>query len=74
MFFPADEGTELRVIIDAGVLEISGRPGIMAVPLPIADVPVTLTVTAAVGTPLLRTVAHPAGTGTADGRFLLTSS
>lgn len=74
VFLPADEGTELRVIIDAGVLEISGRQGIMAVPLPIADQPVTLTVTAAVGTPLLRTVARPAGTGTAEDRFLSTSS
>jgi beta-fructofuranosidase len=74
VFFPADAGSELRVIIDAGLLEISGRQGIMAVPLPIADVPVTLTVTAAVGTPGLRTVAHPARIGAVAGRFLGSSS
>ena len=74
VFFPADEGTGLRVIIDAGVLEISGSRGIMAVPLPIVDVPVTLTVTGAVGTPVLRTVENPAGTGAVAGRFLLRRS
>jgi beta-fructofuranosidase len=74
VFFPADEGTGLRVIIDAGVLEISGSQGIMAVPLPIVDVPVTLTVTGAVGTPVLRTVENPAGTGAVAGRFLLRRS
>jgi beta-fructofuranosidase len=55
------------------VLEISGGQGIMAVPLPVADVPVTLTVTGAVGTPKLRTVANPAETGAIAG-FLLSSS
>jgi beta-fructofuranosidase len=55
-FLPADEGAGLRVIIDAGVLELSGRQGIMAVPLPVMDSPVTLTVSGASGTPLLHTV------------------
>ncbi|MDR6558284.1 beta-fructofuranosidase [Arthrobacter pascens] len=59
-FLPADEGSELRVIIDAGVLELSGLKGIMAVPLPIVDSPVTLTVSGAAGTPLLSTVTRPA--------------
>ncbi|WP_461163978.1 glycoside hydrolase family 32 protein [Arthrobacter sp. R4-81] len=65
-FFPAAEGSELRAIIDAGVLEISGRQGIMAVPLPIVASPVTLTIADAALTPRLRTVsksrAHNAGT------------
>ena len=74
VFFPADDGSELRVIIDAGVLEVSGRQGIMAVPLPIADVPVTLTVAAAAGTPRLRTVANPVANEVAAGRFLLSGS
>ena len=74
VFFPADEGTELRVLIDAGVLEISCGQGIMAVPLPIADVPLTLTVTGAAGTPLLSTVANSGGTEVAAGRFLLSGS
>ncbi|WP_457965605.1 glycoside hydrolase family 32 protein [Arthrobacter sp. D1-29] len=55
-FLPVDEGCELRAIIDAGVLEISGRQGIMAVPLPIMDTPVTLTVANTASTPLLNTV------------------
>ncbi|MEW9872727.1 glycoside hydrolase family 32 protein [Arthrobacter sp. HS15c] len=59
VFFPAGEGTELRVIIDAGVLEISGRQGIIAVPLPIVDVPVTVAVTGAAGTPLIWRVTKP---------------
>jgi beta-fructofuranosidase len=58
-FLPADEGSELRVIIDAGVLELSGRQGIMAVPLPIVASPVTLTVSGAADTPLLSTVTKP---------------
>jgi beta-fructofuranosidase len=74
VFYPADAGSELRVIVDAGVLEISGRQGILAVPLPIADVPVTLTVRDAVGMPGLRTVSKSAGTGSVEGRFLLRSS
>ncbi|MDQ0679817.1 beta-fructofuranosidase [Arthrobacter pascens] len=55
-FLPADEGSELRAIIDAGVLELSGHQGIMAVPVPIVDSPVTLTVANAVSTPLLNIV------------------
>ncbi|MBT2519741.1 glycoside hydrolase family 32 protein [Arthrobacter sp. ISL-28] len=55
-FLPADEGSELRMIIDAGVLELSGRKGIMAVPLPIVASPVRLTVNGAPGTPRLSTV------------------
>jgi len=58
-FFPAPEGSELRVIIDAGVLEISGRQGIMAVPLPIVATPVTLTVAEAASTPRFSTVSKP---------------
>lgn len=58
-FLPADEGSELRVIIDTGVLELSGRKGIMAVPLPIVASPVTLTVSGAVGRPLLSVVTKP---------------
>lgn len=60
VFFPADEGSELRFIIDAGVLEISGRQGIMAVPLPIVDSPVTLTVAHAAASPQLLTIHTPA--------------
>lgn len=74
VFFPAAEGSVLRIIIDAGVLEVSGRQGIMAVPLPIVDASVTLTVTGAARTPRLRTVANPAVAGTVEGRFLLSSS
>lgn len=59
-FLPVDEGSELRVIIDTGVLELSSLKGIMAVPLPIVDSPVTLTVSGAAGTPLLSTVTRPA--------------
>ncbi|MBT2596177.1 glycoside hydrolase family 32 protein [Arthrobacter sp. ISL-72] len=59
-FLPAEEGSELRVIIDAGVLELSGRQGIMAVPLPVVDSPVTLTVTGTASEPLLSTVTKPA--------------
>ena len=73
-FFPADEGSGLRVIIDAGVLELSGRQGIMAVPLPDVDVSVTLTVAGATGTPRLRTVTNPATTGAGSQRFLLSGS
>jgi beta-fructofuranosidase len=58
-FLPAAEGSELRVIIDAGMLELSGRKGIMAVPLPIVASPVTLTVSGAAGTLLLSTVTKP---------------
>lgn len=57
-FLPADEGSELRAIIDVGVLELSGRRGIMAVPLPIVDTPVTLTVANAASTPLLNRVSE----------------
>lgn len=66
-FFPAAEGSELRAIIDVGVLEISGRQGIMAVPLPIVASPITLTIADAALTPRLRTVSKPTGhkTGTA---------
>lgn len=74
VFFPADDGSGLRVIIDAGVLEISGGQGIMAVPLPMVDAPVTLTVAGAAGTPRLRTVSNPAATEMAAGRFLLSGS
>lgn len=74
VFFPADEGSGLRVIIDAGVLELSGRQGIMAVPLPVVDVSVTLTVAGATGTPRLRTVTNPATTGAGSQRFLLSGS
>lgn len=74
VFFLADEGSGLRVIIDAGVLELSGRQGIMAVPLPIVDVSVTLTVAGATGTPRLRTVTNPATTGAGSPRFLLSGS
>lgn len=59
-FLPADEGSELRAIIDAGVLELSGRQGIMAVPLAIVDSPVTLTVADAAAAPQLLTVPTPA--------------
>lgn len=45
VFLPVAEGTDVRVLIDAGVLEISGQQGIMAVPLPITASAVTLTVT-----------------------------
>ncbi|MEJ1178676.1 MULTISPECIES: glycoside hydrolase family 32 protein [unclassified Pseudarthrobacter] len=74
VFFPADEGSGLRVIIDAGVLELSGRQGIMAVPLPVVDVSVTLTVAGATGKPRLRTVTNPATTGAGSQRFLLSGS
>lgn len=74
VFFPADEGSGLLVIIDAGVLELSGRQGIMAVPLPVVDVSVTLTVAGAAGTPRLRTVTNPATTGAGSQRFLLSGS
>ena len=59
-FLPAEEGSELRMIIDAGVLELSGRQGIMAVPLPVVDSPVTLTVNGSASAPLLSTVTTPA--------------
>jgi beta-fructofuranosidase len=65
--FPADAESEVRVIIDAGVLEISGRQGIMAVPLPIVDAPVTLTVTNAPA-PQLFTVQKPTGNTSGIGR------
>ncbi|QCO98840.1 hypothetical protein FCN77_15440 [Arthrobacter sp. 24S4-2] len=55
-FLPADEGSELRAIIDGGVLELSGHQGIMAVPLPIVNAPVTLTVANAASTHLLNWV------------------
>lgn len=58
-FFPIAEGSELRAIIDAGVLELSGRRGIMAVPLPIVASPVTLTVSNAASMPQLRKVLKP---------------
>jgi beta-fructofuranosidase len=58
-FLPADEGSELRAIIDAGVLELSGDQGIMAVPLPIVDSPVTLTVANTASVPLLSRVSKP---------------
>ncbi|MGK3958142.1 glycoside hydrolase family 32 protein [Arthrobacter sp. R4] len=74
VFFPADEGSGLRVIIDAGLLELSGRQGIMAVPLPVVDVSVRLTVAGATGTPRLRTVTNPATTGAGSQRFLLSGS
>lgn len=45
VFLPVAAGTDVRVLIDAGVLEISGPQGIMAVPLPITASAVTLTVT-----------------------------
>ncbi|BCW68896.1 glycosyl hydrolase family 32 (plasmid) [Arthrobacter sp. NicSoilB4] len=67
-FLPADEGSELRAIIDAGVLELSGRQGIMAVPLPIVDSPVTLTVANAASTPLLNRVSKPIGNGVGTTR------
>ncbi|MEV7572260.1 glycoside hydrolase family 32 protein [Pseudarthrobacter sp. NPDC089323] len=51
---PAAQGSELRLVIDAGVLEISGRQGIMAVPLPVTGAPVTVTVTGATEAPALR--------------------
>ncbi|WP_309108483.1 glycoside hydrolase family 32 protein [Arthrobacter sp.] len=66
VFFPAAEGSELRTIIDAGVLEISGRQGIMALPLPIVASPVTMTIADAALPPRLHAVskptAHNAGT------------
>ncbi|RAM38381.1 glycoside hydrolase family 32 protein [Arthrobacter globiformis] len=65
-FLPADKESELRLIIDAGVLELSGRHGIMAVPLPIAESPVTLSVSGAAGTPLLSTVATPVSRAAAN--------
>jgi beta-fructofuranosidase len=65
--FPADAGSEVRVIIDAGVVEISGRQGIMAVPLPIVDAPVTLTVSNASARQLF-TVQKPAGNTSGIGR------
>jgi beta-fructofuranosidase len=55
-FLPADEGSELRAIIDTGVLELSAGQGIMAVPLPIVHAPVTLTVANTASTPLLNMV------------------
>lgn len=65
--FPADTGSEVRVIIDAGVLEVSARQGIMAVPLPIVDAPVTLTVANASAQQLF-TVQKPAGNTSGIGR------
>lgn len=59
-FFPVGEGSELRIIVDAGVLEISGLQGIMAVPLPIVDSPATLTVVNAAALPQLLTIPTPA--------------
>lgn len=56
---PAAAGSELRVIVDAGVLEISGPQGIMAVPLPIVDTPVTLTVSDAASAPALQCLNLP---------------
>ena len=59
-FFPRPTGSELRAIVDTGVLELSGRHGIMAVPLPIVDSPVTLTVADAATAPQLLTIPTPA--------------
>lgn len=58
-FFPAAEGSELRAIMDSGILELSGPGGIMAVPLPIVAGPLTLTVVRAAAEPELRTVYRP---------------
>jgi beta-fructofuranosidase len=58
-FLPANDGSELRVIIDAGVMELSGHHGIMAVPLPIVHAPLTLTVTNAASSPQLNRVSKP---------------
>ena len=60
VFFPVEPESEVRMIIDAGVLEISGRWGIMAVPLPISDSMVTLTVTDAASFPALGRIHSPA--------------
>jgi len=58
--FPLAEGAELRIIVDAGVVELSGPEGIMAVPLPIVDSPVTLALAGSGDEPRLKTVSRPA--------------
>ncbi|MGX1160959.1 beta-fructofuranosidase [Arthrobacter sp. SLBN-100] len=65
--FPVDAGSEVRVIIDAGVVEISGRQGIMAVPLPIVDSPVTLSVANASAQQLF-TIQRPPASSAGSGR------
>lgn len=52
--FPAAEGTQLRTIIDNGVVELSGPDGIMAIPIAIVDAPMMLTVSDTVGSPELK--------------------
>lgn len=67
VFFPVAAESEVRVIIDAGVLEISGRQGIMAVPLPLVAAPLMVTVTDALGEPGLGLIPpQPAGSAGVD--------
>jgi beta-fructofuranosidase len=58
--FPVSAGSELRAIVDAGVLELSARDGIMAVPLPLIGSPVTVTVVDPVGAPQLKMISRDA--------------
>lgn len=61
VFFPARDGASVRVLVDSGVLEISAQQGIMAVPLPIIDFPMTLTLEGATSQPQLHAVSTPLG-------------
>jgi beta-fructofuranosidase len=61
LFFPADNAADIRVLVDSGVLEISARQGILAVPLPILDSPATLAVQGAPSQPQLRNISTPKG-------------
>jgi hypothetical protein len=75
-FLPADEGSELRAFIDAGVLELSARQGSTAVPLPIVHAPVTLMVANTASTPLLNMISKLTvnGVGThTSGRTIRTA-
>jgi|GEM_PF-577201 len=57
---PLPEGSELRLIVDAGIVEVSGAEGILAVPLPLTDAPVTLAVRGSAAEPRLMTISGPA--------------
>lgn len=62
VFFPADAGSDVRLLIDSGVLEVSSRQGIMAVPLPLVAAPLVVTVTGSLGEPGLGLIPpQPAG-------------
>ncbi|MCA4131815.1 glycoside hydrolase family 32 protein [Arthrobacter sp. M4] len=70
---PAAEGSQLRIIIDTGMIEISGPEGIMAIPLPIVDSPVTLTVADPADPPGLWTISRPGKKGSKTPHLAATS-